>query len=288
MSEPRSVLAIGAMLGEGPVWVAREQALWFVDIKGHKVHRFDPARGEHRSYDAPGQVGWVLPSDDGKFLAGLQTGVARFDPVTGAFDLIASPEAHMPGNRLNDATVDAAGRIWFGSMDDEEGGDTGRLYVFDRGEVRDSGLAPVCITNGPALSPDGRVLYHTDTLGRVIHRVPVNDDGTLGAPILFATIAEADGWPDGAVCDREGHVWTGLWGGWRARRYAPDGRISAEVRLPAANITKIAFGAADLRTAYATSARKGLDADALASQPLAGNLFAFDVDVAGLPGNLAR
>ena len=288
MSGPRSVLAVQATLGEGPVWVEREQALWFVDIKNHKVHRFDPASGDHKSYDAPCQVGWVLPSDDGKFIAGLQQGLASFDPATGAFDLIHSPEAATPGNRLNDATVDAQGRIWFGSMDDGEECDSGRLYCFEQGRVRDSGMPPVCITNGPAVSPDGRTLYHTDTLGRVIHKVPVNDDGTLGAPSVFATIDEADGWPDGSVCDAEGHVWIGLWGGWRARRYAPNGEIVAEVRLPASNITKIAFGGSDLCTAYATSARKGLDDAALASQPMAGNVFAFEVDVPGLPGNLVR
>ncbi|WP_116092493.1 SMP-30/gluconolactonase/LRE family protein [Sphingomonas crusticola] len=287
MSDVISVLNARATLGEGPVWVAREQALWFVDIKGHKVHRFDPATGNHRSYDAPCQVGWVLPSDDGKFIAGLQQGVARFDPATGAFEVIATPEAALPGNRLNDASVDAHGRIWFGSMDDSEAAVSGRLYCFDRGEVRESGLAPVCITNGPAISPDGCILYHTDTLGRVIHQVPVNDDGTLGAPAIFATIDESDGWPDGSTCDAEGFVWIGLWGGWRARRYAPDGRIAAEVRLPAANVTKIAFGGTDLCTAYATTARKGLDAAALAGQPLAGNIFAFHVDVPGAPGNLA-
>ncbi|HWI86683.1 MAG TPA: SMP-30/gluconolactonase/LRE family protein [Sphingomonas sp.] len=286
MNAPRSVLAAQATLGEGPVWVAREQALWFVDIKRHEIHRFDPASGDHKVYDAPGQVGWVLPSDDGTFVAGLQQGVARFDPATGTFDMIAAPEAARPGNRLNDATVDPRGRIWFGSMDDDEESPSGHLYCLDRGVVRDSGLSPCCITNGPALSPDGRILYHTDTLARVIHRVPVNDDGTLGRPSHFATIDATDGWPDGSVCDSEGHVWIGLWGGWRARRYSPDGKIVSEIRFPAANITKIAFGGAELRTAYATSARKGLDAEASASQPLAGNIFAFDVEVAGLPGHL--
>jgi sugar lactone lactonase YvrE len=288
MTEVRSVLPVQAILGEGPVWVAREQALWFVDIKSHKVHRFDPASGAHRSYDAPCQVGWVLPCDDGAFLAGLQQGVARFDPFDGRFDVIATPEAGRPGNRLNDATVDPAGRVWFGSMDDGEDAESGRLYCFDRCQIRDAGLPSVCITNGPAVSPGGRFLYHTDTLGRVIHKVPIHDDGSLGPSAVFATIDEVDGWPDGSVCDSEGCVWIGLWGGWRARRYSPAGEIIQEIRMPAANITKIAFGGTDLCTIYATSARKGLDAAALDGQPLAGNIFAFDVDVPGLAGNLVR
>ena len=288
MIEAESVLSVGATLGEGPVWVARDAALWFVDIKQHRVHRFDPASGEHRSFAAPCQVGWVLPADDGAFLAGLQYGVARFDPATGAFDTIRDPEPDLPGNRLNDATVDAAGRVWFGTMDDGEKADSGRLWQFDRGTFQGNDLAPVCITNGPAISPDGRTLYHTDTAGRVIHAVPLNDDGTLGSPRVFATIDPADGWPDGSTVDAEGHVWIGLWGGARARRYDPDGRVAAEVRFPCPNVTKIAFGGPDLRTAYATTARAGLDPSVLEAQPLAGDLFAFDPGVAGLPGNVAR
>ena len=288
MVEVRNVLSVQATLGEGPVWVERDQALWFVDIKSHKVHRFHPESGDHKSYDAPCQVGWVLPADDGSFLAGLQQGLARFDPLDGRFDVIATPEASTPGNRLNDAAVDPAGRVWFGSMDDAEEAETGRVYCFDRCRIRDTGLPAVCITNGPAISPDGRTLYHTDTLGRVIYKVAIGADDSVGAPEIFATIDEADGWPDGSVCDSEGYVWIGLWGGWCARRYAPDGRIAAEVRLPAANITKIAFGGTDLCTVYATSARKGLDAAALEGQPLAGNIFAFDVEVPGMAGNLVR
>lgn len=282
------VLRVGAMLGEGPVWVARERALWFVDIKAHRVHRFDPATGDHRVWRAPGQVGWVLPADDGAFLAGVQGGVGRFDPESGAFEPCDAPDAHRPGDRLNDATVDAAGRVWFGTMDDAETEATGRLHVWERGRTRDSGLEPVCITNGPALSPDGRTLYHTDTLGRVIHAVPLYDDGGLGSPRVFATIEPGDGWPDGSTADAEGCLWTGLWGGWRARRYAPDGRVVAEVRFPCANVTKLAFAGADGRTAYATTARKGLDAEALARQPLAGDLFAFDAGVAGAPSHVAK
>ena len=286
--EVTSVLGVGATLGEGPVWVEREQAVYFVDIKGHRVHRFDPATAEHRSFAAPAQVGWVLPSDDGLFLAGLQHGVARFDPATGVFDQVRDPEPGLPGNRLNDATVDPQGRLWFGTMDDGESAATGRLWCLDRGTLRDSGLAPVTITNGPAVSPDGRTLYHTDTLGRVIYAVPVRDDGTLGPPAVFAEIASEDGWPDGCVADADGCLWSGLWGGWRVRRYDPAGRVMAETRLPCANVTKIAFGGPDLRTAFVTTARKGLDAAALESQPLAGNLFMFDAGVAGQADSIVR
>ena len=278
------VADVGAVLGEGPVWVGREQALWFVDIKGLKLHRFDPANGALKSWDAPAQPGWILPARDGRFVVGMQRGLNSFDPATGGFASLGAVEPELPGNRLNDATVDPAGRIWFGSMDDEETRPTGRVYVRQRGTTRDSGLAPVTITNGPAFSPDGRILYHVDTLGQLIHAVEVRDDGTLGAARPFVRIERGAGYPDGPTVDSAGCLWIGLYGGWGVRRYASDGALLGTVHFPVANITKIAFGGADLRTAYATTARKGLDAAALAQQPQAGDLFAFAVDVPGLPG----
>ena len=284
--DPVSVLAVGAMLGEGPVWIG--DAVWFVDIKGHKVHRFDPASKAHREWQAPDQVGWVLPAEGDTFVAGLKTGVHRFDPATGAFALLHDPEPQQPGNRLNDATTDVHGRLWFGSMDDAEAAKTGYLYRCVNGLCSDSGLPPVAITNGPALNADGTVLYHTDTLGRTIYRVPVNDDGSLGAPVPFVTIEDGGGYPDGPVVDVEGCLWTGLYAGWCVRRYDPAGKLIKSVRLPTANITKMCFGGPDLKTAYATSARKNLDAAALAAQPDAGNLFAFDPGVAGLPQTPAK
>lgn len=278
---PERVVRIGATLGEGPVWIGREAALWFVDIKAKQVHRFDPVRATLRSWNAPGQIGWVLPMRSGGLAAGLQGRIMTFDSATGAFEPLIQVEPDLPGNRLNDATTDARGRIWFGTMDDAEDKATGRLYVLENGKYRDSGVPPVGITNGPAIAADGRTLYHTDTLGRTIYAVELHDDASIGAVRPFARIEDGAGYPDGPVVDSQGHLWTGLYGGWGVRRYAPDGRLIETVKLPTANVTKIAFGGADLRTAYATTARKGLDAAALAAQPEAGDLFAFRVDAPG-------
>lgn len=287
-SAPVSVAPVGATLGEGPVWVARERALWFVDIKQRRLHRFDPAGGRLESWDAPAQPGWVLPAADGGLIVGLQGGLHRFDPAARGFTMIAPVERDLPGNRLNDACTDPQGRIWLGSMDDGERETTGRFYRFEDGRLIDSGLPAVSITNGPAISPDGRLLYHTDTIGRTIHVCDLREDGALGPPRVFARIARGEGYPDGPTVDSAGHVWTGLFAGWSARRYAPDGTLAETVRFPTANVTKIAFGGDDLRTAYATTAAKDLDAAARRAQPDAGNLFSFRVDVPGAPVTPAR
>jgi sugar lactone lactonase YvrE len=284
MAEPASVWSLGATLGEGPVWVERDRALWFVDIKKKHIHRFDPATGAQRSFDVPEYVGFALPASGGGFVAGLQSGLAHFDESTGAFRRLAEVEPDLPDNRLNDGTVDPAGRLWFGTMDNNEEAETGAVYrLGDDGSVIQSG-GECCITNGPAVSPDGRTLYHIDTLRGLVFACTIADDGSLAERRLFCEIPNAEGYPDGPTVDAEGCVWIGLFFGWSARRYSPEGKLIQTVRFPVSNITKIAFGGEGLRTAFATTARQGLKPDQLAEQPLAGNLFAFEVDTPGLPG----
>ncbi len=281
-AEPQCVWPLQATLGEGPLWLADEAAVWFVDIKQKRVHRYDAASGQGRSWDAPAPPGFLAPLRSGGFIAGLKTGLHRFDPERGAFELFDPLPEEPPGNRLNDGAVDPAGRLWFGSMDDGEEKATGRLYCLDGGGVPDAHDDGYVITNGPAFSPDGRVLYHTDTLERTIYAFDVDDEGELSRKRVFVRIEEGAGYPDGPVVDAEGCLWTGLFAGWAARRYAPDGKLMAIVKFPCANITKLCFGGPELKTAYATTARKGLSEAELAGQPQAGGLFTFEVDVPGL------
>ncbi|WP_191992975.1 SMP-30/gluconolactonase/LRE family protein [Sphingomonas parva] len=283
---PESVWGVGAELGEGPVWVERDRALWFVDIKRQKIHRFDPASGAKRSWDSPEQIGFLLPASRGGFVAGLQSGLHHFSEQSGAFSLLASVEGDLPGNRINDGVVDPFGRLWFGTMDNSEEAPTGRFYRLNDGRVGDAGLPAVTITNGPAVSPDGRILYHVDTLAGLIHACDIAEDGSLGASRPFVRIDGKDGFPDGPTVDAEGCVWIGLYFGWEARRYSPAGELIDRIRFPTSNITKVAFGGEDLRTLYATSAQQGLKPQDLADQPEAGNLFAVRVDVPGTPGAL--
>jgi len=277
---PACVWPLGCELGEGPLWW--QGAVWFTDIKQNSVHRFDPASGQKQSWRAPSQVGFLAPLNNGHFVAGAKTGLYDFDPAGGQFALIRTVEPDRPANRLNDGAVDPTGRLWFGSMDDEERQPSGMLYRFYRGSLApmDSGYV---ITNGPAFSPDTRILYHTDTLERRIYAFDLREDGSLANKRVFATIEEGAGYPDGSVVDSEGCLWTGLFGGWSARRYAPDGRLLERVAFPVANVTKLAFGGANLTTVYATTARKGLEVAALSAQPEAGGLFCFEARVPGQP-----
>lgn len=282
-AEPTLAWDVGALLGEGPLWDERGQALWFTDIKRRTIYRYDPSSAERREWGCPQQVGFLVPARSGGFIAGLETGLHRFDPQGGRFTLLAEVEPDRPGNRLNDAVVDPAGRLWFGTMDDGERSRTGAFYCFSRGELRRTNLTGIAITNGPAVSPDGRTLYWVDTLAGTISAAAIGDDATLGESREFVRIERAQGHPDGPTVDSQGCVWIALYAGWEARRYAPSGELLGRIRFPVANITKLAFGGPDLRTAFATTARHGLGPEALGQQPLAGGLFEFEVEVPGLP-----
>jgi D-xylonolactonase len=280
LSAPDCIWPLGAELGEGPVWWAG--ALWFTDIKKQRLYRCDGDGNARQGWEAPSQVGFIAPLQSGHLLAGAKTGLHDFDPASGSFSLPRTVEPDRPGNRLNDGAVDARGRLWFGSMDDAEHDASGQLYRLDCGglHVMDTGYV---ITNGPAFSPDGRILYHTDTLKNVIYAFDADENGGLRNRRVFITIEEGAGWPDGSAVDAEGCLWTGLFGGWGVHRYSPQGVLVAQIRFPVANVTKICFGGPQLKTVYATTARKGLDAAALAKQPLAAAVFRFESAVSGMP-----
>ncbi len=282
MSAPHCIWPVGATLAEGPFWSAAERAFYFVDIKGRRLHRCNEQGGDRMSWQAPAEIGFALPMAGGDIICGLPGKLARFTKA-GTFETVLEIELPHPGNRCNDAYVDPAGRLWFGTMDNGETAATGSLYRLDaRGlQAMDGGII---ITNGPCHSPDGKTFYHTDTLERVVYAYDCAPDGTLCGKREFVRYAQGvPGHPDGSAVDAEGHVWISLFGGSRIERYAPDGTLAQTIPMPCPNITKVAFGGDDLRTVFVTTARKGMSEEALAAHPLAGGVFTFRVDAPGLP-----
>jgi xylono-1,5-lactonase len=282
VAEVRLTWDIQAQLGEGALWNPGDDAFWFTDIKRRKIYRFDPANGDRREWDSPEQVGFVVPAQSGGFIAGLQSGLHRFDPATGAFAMLAAVEPKRPGNRLNDAVVDRQGRLWFGTMDDGEREPTGAFHCFHRGELRETGIRGIAITNGPAVSPDGSTLYWVDTRRGIVSSAPIQPDGSLGESLELVRIDPSEGHPDGPSIDSMGNIWIALYGGWQARLYSPSGELLERVHFPVANITKVALGGPALTTAIATTARQKLDSTELETQPLAGGLFDFEVETPGI------
>ena len=275
------VADVRAVLGEGPVWVAREQALYWLDIKGRRLFRINDK--EFREWPTPMRVGSIAPRGGGGFIAGTDGGfytVEVGDEL--AFTRLFDPEEDRPDNRFNDGKVDRDGRFWAGTMDDTEQAAVGTLYRLEDingSTIIDQGYG---VTNGPAFSPSGNWMYHTDSVRRRIYRFPLAPDGTVGAREIFLHFTAQEGYPDGMTVDAEGCLWVAFWDGWAVRRFGPDAALLDTIEVPVQRPTSIAFGGPDLDRMYITSARVGLDETALAVQPYAGALFMVEAGIKGI------
>ncbi|AGH49024.1 SMP-30/gluconolaconase/LRE domain-containing protein [Sphingomonas sp. MM-1] len=265
-------------LGEGTLWSARDNAVYWVDILAPTLNRLALDTSEIRRWPMPEPLGWVVERAGGGFIGGFRSGFAEIDLDPIAIRPIADPEPHLPGNRMNDGKADAQGRIWCGTMDMAEAQDTGSLYRLDpdrRWTRMDEGYR---VPNGPAFSHCGRWLYHSDTARRVIYRFALDADGAIADRRPFVRFAEADGYPDGMTVDADGHIWVAHWGGGRISRFSPDGEQVRTVTLPARQVTNITFAGAGLDRMFVTTAATGL-----APTEHDGALYEIDCGTRGLP-----
>ena len=271
---------VGARLGEGPVWVEAEQALYWVDILGSRVFRWHAHEGL-REIAVGRPVCSLLPRACGGFIGGGYDGFIAVD-ADFAVQVLADPEPEHPGNRFNDGKIDRAGRLWAGTMDRAERAASGSLYRMDPDlswRRIDSGYR---VTNGPAFSRDGRVMYHTDSARQTVYAFDLAEDGSVGERRVHLRFGEGDGYPDGMTVDAEDCLWIAFWDGWCVRRFSPDGERLAELAMPVQRPTSVAFGGAGLDELFVTSAARDLSPAELEAQPQAGGLFRLRPGVTGI------
>ncbi len=276
----------GAELGEGPLWVAEQNRLYFVDLKNQMLHALDAGDGQRHNWTMPDYICWLVARRDGDgFMAGLRDGIARvwLEPEL-RIDYLARPFAAGSAERMNDAKVDSAGRLWAGSMHNTDYEQTiGRLFRLDTDLSLTVADQDYHICNGPAFSLDGATMYHTDSFEGRTYTYPLAADGTLGERRLWRQFGDGEGSPDGMTVDSEGCVWIAQWGGARVCRYSADGELLDTIHVPALHPASCTFGGADLKTLYITTACEGNTPEQLRDFPLTGGLFAVRLDVAGVP-----
>src|SRR5687768_17175251 len=280
-TDVRCVADVRAVLGEGPVWVEREAALFWLDINGLKVFRLD-SKGELHSWPTPFRIGSLAPRARGGFIAGTERGIALVNLDEGSFEIEIDPEAALPGNRFNDGKLDRSGRFWAGTMDDEERQASGALYRVDPDLSWTAVDRGYLVTNGPAFSPDGSIMYQNDSARQVTYVFDLDGDGNASSKRTFLQFGKGDGFPDGMTVDSDGCLWIAFWDGWCVRRFSREGERLGTIRMPVSRPTSCVFGGAGLDQLYVTSASIGLDDGALEMQPNAGGLFMLELGVRGL------
>jgi sugar lactone lactonase YvrE len=279
------ILDAQATLGEGAIWDAKRQVLYWVDIMNSRVHVYDPATQHNRTIQLDQMVGTVVPRRLGGLMLAVHHGFASLDLETEEMQIVADPEHDLPSNRFNDGKCDPAGRFWAGTLSLEGKRNVCNLWRLDADLSVHKMVEGVSVSNGIVWSLDRKAMYYIDTPTGCVDRFDYDlGTGEIDNRSVAVRIPAEMGFPDGMTIDGEGMLWVCLWHGAKVSRWDPvAGRLLQTIDLPALNVTSCAFGGESLDQLYITTARSGLGEEQLAEQPLAGGLFRAEVGVAGLP-----
>ena len=285
MTEVRCILDAKAVLGESPVWLAKENALYWVDIPAPALHRLDLASGTLKTWKMPQTIGSFGLREKGGAVVALRDGLHFFDFGSGKFTAIANPEAGKTTNRFNDGKVSPDGRFWAGTMDDEQlKRPLGALYRLDPDGSCHRMVENLIVSNGLAWSGDGKTMFHSDSKGQIIWTYDYDTaTGRIANRREVARPTEEIGRPDGGACDMEGYYWSAGISSGMLNRWSPDGKLDRQIPMPCTSPTMPCFGGPDMKTIYVTSLRHNVSAERLAAKPLSGGIFALKVDVPGVP-----
>ena len=269
-------------VGEGCLWNAASNCLYWVDIRGNKVNRYDPQSGANTSWDVGQHVGTVVVEDDDHLIVALVNDIARLHLKTGQLEILTSINA--PGIRFNDGKCDPQGRFWVGTMAYDTRPKAGKLYCLYNGGRIEEKIPEVTISNGLCWSKDGRIMYYIDSCSyRVVAYEFDGKTGALGEQKVIASFDEdRDGLPDGMCIDDDDNLWVACFGGSQVLHLnSSNGQILGSIALPCPNITSCAFGGENLNELYISSATALLSPEQLKKHPLSGSLFKAELPVTG-------
>lgn len=237
--------------------------------------------GSTSSQRYPGEITAIVPHSGGALIAATSDGFAALD--AGHLTPLASPLGQDPTVRMNDGACDPRGRFFAGSMSYDASAGRGHLYRLDLDGSVAAVWGGLTISNGIDWSPDGSLMYLTDSATKTITAFTYDaDTGSITGPRRFLILDGTAGEPDGMAVDADGNLWIAMWNGWQLRCYSCDAALLDVVDLPVQRPTSVAFAGSDLTDLYITTSRFGLTPDSLRDQPAAGRL------VLARPGTTGR
>ncbi|HHX63640.1 MAG TPA: SMP-30/gluconolactonase/LRE family protein [Chloroflexi bacterium] len=281
--EPRIIADYQCVTGEGPLWHAEEQRLYWVDIPTGRMFRYDPATGQHEQCYQGDVIGGFTIQANGDLLLFMARGAVqiwREGSLTPIIDEI--PEE--VDSRFNDVIADPMGRVFCGTMPGPQ--HLGTLYRLDTDGTIRPVVHEVGTSNGMGFTPDRKGMYYTDTRAREIYLYDYDEaTGEISNRRLFVRVPEGEGGPDGMTVDAEGYVWSARWNGGCLVRYDPEGREERRIHFPAKKVSSITFGGPDYTDIYVTTAGGQDKANEGAG---AGALFHLNLGIRGVPEFLSR
>jgi sugar lactone lactonase YvrE len=251
MPEIHPVGTVRARWGEGAVWW--NDALYYVDIEAHQVHRYEPATGAEHSWNVGQRVGTVVPRESGGLVIAGDHGLYFLDEASGELTAIADPEPDKPDNRFNDGKCSPDGRFFAGTISLVKKTGDAKLYRLDPDLTLHEAFGPVTNSNGIVWSKDGKTVYYIDTPRREVLAFDYEDGHLHNLRSVVSTEA-IDASPDGMTIDSDDRLWVAFCHGACVACYDPaTGEEVRRVEIPALETTSCAFGGPDLADLYITT-----------------------------------
>lgn len=279
-------ISTGHGLLEGPLW-HQEMGLLVADATVGGVWRIEPGSTPEAVIAHRRGIGGLALHENGSVVIGGRNIALKWPVSTGKEDTISLLESNPAADIIgfNDFTTDAAGRIYVGSlafvaMGADRGGKSGRLHVIDLDGTSRVVAEDVMLTNGLGFSPDGKLLYHSDSLRHVVYVYEVDARGDLSKRRTF--VETGKDFPDGLAIDAKGNVWVATPHSGLVNGFSPDGFSVESIRIPLPMVTSLCFGGADLLDMYIVSGSEGL------GTPQGAGIYRVRMDTPGLRRPLAR
>ncbi|MGE0226184.1 MAG: SMP-30/gluconolactonase/LRE family protein [Acetobacteraceae bacterium] len=272
-------------VAESPVWDPATRRVLFCDIGGRKINALSVDTGARQTWDLPEVVGSFGLCRSGRLVVALRHRVVLFDPGTGTVQDLTQAVVEPRSNRLNDGKVGPDGAFWVGSMDENSPRQpTGFLYRVTpdgRIEQRAEGFA---VSNGLAWSPDGRIMYHSDSTAAIIEAWDFDPaSGGMSNHRVLARLTNEDGRPDGAATDVDGNYWSAGPSAGCINCFSPEGKLLKKLPFPVPGPTMPCFVEGHM---YVTSLREGKSQEVLERHPTLGGLFRAPAPAEGAPVGL--
>jgi sugar lactone lactonase YvrE len=234
-----------------------ERGIWFTEtaLGGVRCLRPDGRIDTWLSDRRP--IGGMALNEDGALVLSGPGGLIWLDPATGTTGLLLDTIDGKSICGVNDVMPDGKGGLYFGTLDfgaiqDSQPFGHSALYrLGTNGRVTFlCGGLKVC--NGIGLSPDGRRLYHNESMAGT-HAYDLFPDGGVGKGVLLNNDPDCDG----LAVDREGGVWIACTQSGTIARITPDGKPDHRIAVPGGHVISLCFGGTDWRDLYVVTATEG-------------------------------